>query len=85
MVPAKGGKANRVHSCVKGRFAWGHATHRDRVLNPMIRDSIEDPWREVSWEAAPGFAAKRLRGIQERHGRRSIGVITSSRCTNEET
>jgi len=85
MVPAKGGKANRGHSCVKGRFAWGYANHRDRVLSPMIRDSVEDPWREVSWEEALGFAAKRLRAIQADHGRRSIGVITSSRCTNEET
>ncbi len=84
MVPAKEGKANRGHSCVKGRFAWGYAQHRDRVLSPMIRERVEDPWREVSWDAALGFAAKRLHAIQEAHGRRSIGVITSSRCTNEE-
>ena len=25
MVPYKDGKANRGHSCVKGRFAWGYA------------------------------------------------------------
>ena len=34
MVPAKDGGANEGHSCVKGRFAWGYATHRDRVLVP---------------------------------------------------
>jgi len=85
MVPWKHGKANRGHSCVKGRFAWGYAHHPDRILKPMIRDTIDQPWREVSWDAAIGFAAGRLRAIQERHGRKSIGVITSSRCTNEET
>ncbi|KFI28667.1 formate dehydrogenase [Haematobacter massiliensis] len=85
MVPWKEGKANHGHSCVKGRFAWGYATHPDRVLSPMIRDTISDPWREVSWEEALTFAAGRLRGIQQRYGRNSIGVITSSRCTNEET
>ena len=85
MVPYKHGKANRGHSCVKGRFAWGYATHQDRVLSPMIRDSIDDPWKEVSWDEALGFAAKRLRDLQEKHGQKSIGVITSSRCTNEET
>jgi formate dehydrogenase major subunit len=85
MVPWKHGKANRGHSCVKGRFAWGYASHKDRILHPMIRESIEDPWREVSWDEAIGFAAGRLRAIQDRHGRKSIGVITSSRCTNEET
>jgi formate dehydrogenase major subunit len=85
MVPYKHGKANRGHSCVKGRFAYGYATHKDRILRPMIRERIEDPWREVSWDEAIGFAANRLRSLQKTHGRQSIGVITSSRCTNEET
>ncbi|MCX7888854.1 MAG: formate dehydrogenase subunit alpha [Rhodobacteraceae bacterium] len=85
MVPYRHGKANRGHSCVKGRFAWGYAQHQDRILKPMIRETIADPWTEVSWDEAIAFAAKRLRAIQARHGRDSIGVITSSRCTNEET
>jgi formate dehydrogenase major subunit len=85
MVPYKDGKANRGHSCVKGRFAWGYTTHKERILNPMIRDSIGEPWREVSWDDAFGFAANKLKGIQARYGRDSIGGITSSRCTNEET
>ena len=85
MVPYKDGKANRGHSCVKGRFAYGYAAHKDRILSPMIRDKISDPWREVSWEEALGFAATRLRAIQYELGKDAIGVITSSRCTNEET
>jgi len=85
MVPWKNGKANRGHSCVKGRFAWGYATHRDRIVTPMIRDRIDEPWREVSWDAAMAFAAQRMRGLQQQYGQKSIGVITSSRCTNEET
>ncbi|MDP4557798.1 formate dehydrogenase subunit alpha [Halomonas meridiana] len=85
MVPYKGGDANHGHSCVKGRFAFGYATHKDRIREPMIRDSIDQPWRSVSWEEAIGFAARRLKEIQARYGRESIGGITSSRCTNEET
>ncbi|MEN8834024.1 MAG: formate dehydrogenase subunit alpha [Pacificibacter sp.] len=85
MVPYKNGKANRGHSCVKGRFAYGYASHSDRILSPMIRDSIDEPWREVSWDEAMGFAAKKMHGLQETYGQKSIGVITSSRCTNEET
>ncbi len=85
MVPDKNGQANQGHSCVKGRFAFGYATHKDRITSPMIRDNIEQDWREVSWEEALAFAAKRLNSIQEQHGRNSIGAITSSRCTNEET
>ena len=85
MVPWKEGKANRGHSCVKGRFAWGYANHRDRILNPMIRASIDDPWREVSWEEAFAYTASEFHRIQARYGTRSVGGITSSRCTNEET
>ena len=85
MVPHKDGKANHGHSCVKGRFAWGYATHKDRMLKPMIRQKITDPWREVSWEEAIGYAASEFRRIQAKHGKDSIGGITSSRCTNEET
>ncbi|ALG90635.1 MULTISPECIES: formate dehydrogenase subunit alpha [Actibacterium] len=85
MVPWKQGKANRGHSCVKGRFAYGYASHADRILNPMIRERIEDPWREVSWDEAMTFTATRLRRIQDQHGPGAIGGITSSRCTNEET
>ena len=85
MVPYKDGKANRGHSCVKGRFAWGYATHRERILKPMIREKITDPWREVSWDEAIAHTASEFKRIQEKYGRRSIGGITSSRCTNEET
>jgi formate dehydrogenase major subunit len=85
MVPDKLGKANEGHACVKGRFAFGYATHEDRITQPMIRDSIDDPWREVSWDEAFAFTAGRLRSILQRYGRDSIGGITSSRCTNEET
>ncbi len=85
MVPHKDGKANRGHSCVKGRFAYGYATHKERILKPMIRESINDPWREVSWDEALGFAAAKFKGIQQKYGRDAVGGITSSRCTNEET
>ncbi|WP_454004474.1 formate dehydrogenase subunit alpha [Alcaligenes sp. Marseille-Q7550] len=85
MTPWKDGKANRGHACVKGRFAWGYATHQDRILSPMIRKSITDPWQEVSWEEAINYAASEFRRIQDQYGRDAVGGITSSRCTNEET
>ncbi len=84
MTPYKDGQANHGHSCVKGRFAWGYASHRERVTQPMIRDSVDEPWRTVGWEEAIAHTAERFRDIQARHGRKSVGGITSSRCTNEE-
>ncbi|MHB1667026.1 MAG: formate dehydrogenase subunit alpha [Thiomonas sp.] len=85
MVPWKDGKANEGHSCVKGRFAWGYATHKDRITKPMVRKRITDPWTEVSWDEAFAYAASEFRRIQSTYGRDSVGGITSSRCTNEET
>ncbi len=85
MVPWKGGQANEGHSCVKGRFAWGYATHADRITTPMVRERITDPWRPVGWDEAIAFAAARFKAIQAEHGVDAVGGITSSRCTNEET
>ena len=84
MTPHKDGEANHGHSCVKGRFAWGYASHKDRIMKPMIRDTTDEPWREVSWEEAIQYSARRFKEIQDKYGRKSIGGITSSRCTNEE-
>jgi formate dehydrogenase major subunit len=85
MTPNKDGHANHGHSCVKGRFAWGYATHPDRITKPMIRKQITDPWTEVSWEEAIGYAASEFKRIQATYGRDAVGAISSSRCTNEET
>jgi formate dehydrogenase major subunit len=85
MVPNRAGHANHGHACVKGRFAYGYATHQDRITRPMIREKISDPWREVSWDEAIGYAAAQFKRIQAQYGRDAVGGITSSRCTNEET
>jgi formate dehydrogenase major subunit len=85
MVPWKNGKANHGHSCVKGRFAWGYASHPDRILTPMMREKITDAWRECTWEEAIGRVASEFKRIQREHGKNAVGVITSSRCTDEET
>ncbi len=84
MVPWKEGQANEGHACVKGRFAWGYATHPERITRPMIRAKISDPWQVVSWETALSHAASEFRRVQQKHGKNSIGALVSSRCTNEE-
>ena len=84
MTPNKDGGANHGHSCVKGRFAWGYATHKDRITTPMIRKSIHDTWEKVTWDVAINYAASEIKRIQKKYGRDSVGAISSSRCTNEE-
>ena len=86
MMPNKDGGANEGTRCVKGRFAFGYATHQDRITTPMIRDNIDEPWRRSCPGTRPSpMPPGDLRDIQQKHGRNSIGAITSSRCTNEET
>jgi formate dehydrogenase major subunit len=84
MIPNRDGHANQGHSCVKGRFAFGYANHPDRIEQPMIRASIDDEWQVVDWDTAINHAAERFKAIQQQYGRKSVGGITSSRCTNEE-
>ena len=84
MTPNKDGGANHGHSCVKGRFAWGYATHKDRITTPMIRKSIHDPWQVVGWDEAINYAASEIKRIEAEYGKEALGGITSSRCTNEE-
>ncbi|HKZ74959.1 MAG TPA: formate dehydrogenase subunit alpha [Steroidobacteraceae bacterium] len=85
MVPNRAGRANQGHACVKGRFAYGYATHEDRVRTPLIRERITDDWREATWDEAIEHTAREFRRLQQTCGKHSIGGITSSRCTNEET
>jgi formate dehydrogenase major subunit len=84
MIPWKEGKANHGHSCIKGRFAYDYYLAADRVRTPLVRDSIDQPWREASWDEAIGFAARGLSRVQEKYGRHAVGAVSSSRCTNEE-
>ena len=67
MAPNRNGHANHGHACVKGRFAFGYATHPDRVTTPMVRRSINEPWQQVSWDEAIGYAASEFRRIQARN------------------
>ena len=77
------GPANGVSTCVKGKFAWDHISHKDRLTKPLIREG--DEFREASWEEALSLMARRLSEIKAQSGPDSIGLISSSKCTNEES
>lgn len=77
------GPANGVSTCVKGKFAWDHINSTDRLTKPLIREG--DKFREASWEEALGLVARRLSEIKAKNGPDSIGLISSSKCTNEES
>ena len=80
MMPWKDGKANHGHSCVKGRFAWGYANHQDRILKPMMREKITDPWREVTWDEAHRPASPRSSGASRRSTARTRSASSPRRA-----
>ena len=77
------GPANGISTCIKGKFGWDYTNHADRLRKPLIRD--ENGFREAEWDEALTLIAERLSKIKRRHGADSIGVIASSKCTNEES
>ncbi len=73
---------SKGHLCVKGRYAFDFVSAADRITEPMIREG--GTWRRTSWNETRAFVAERLRGLIERHGADSLGVLGSARATNEE-
>lgn len=77
------GPVNGISTCIKGKFAWDHINSEDRLTKPLIREN--GAFREATWEEALSFVARRLNEIKAAHGPDSIGLISSSKCTNEES
>jgi formate dehydrogenase major subunit len=74
--------ANGISTCVKGKFGWDYVNSPERLTTPLIREG--DRFRDASWGEALALVARRLREIRDQHGPDSIGLIASSKCTNEE-
>src|SRR6201988_4104393 len=77
------GPVNGISTCIKGKFAWDHINSEDRLTKPLIREN--GGFREASWEEALSLVARRLNEIKAANGPDSIGLISSSKCTNEES
>ena len=83
MEPDPSCKANKGHSCVKGRFGYSFAQHDERLTHPLIRDE-NGIHQKASWEDALGLIAGRFADVRDNYGPHGFGAISSSRCTNEE-
>jgi len=70
--------------CAKGRFGFDSANSDARLTKPLVRDSngILQP---ATWEYAIDFVAKKLKDVRDSKGGSTIGVIGSTRATNEES
>ncbi len=97
-VQGREGPANSNRLCVKGRYGFDYVQHKHRLTKPLIRkpgvkkhkDFTVDPddwsqvFREASWEEALAFAAKGLRDIRDRYGKKALAGFGSAKGTNEE-
>ena len=68
--------------CVKGRYAFDFAHHAERLTQPLIRK--QGKLTPATWEEAFGLIGKRFREVRDQDGGSAIGVIGSTRTTNEE-
>ncbi|WP_155922236.1 formate dehydrogenase subunit alpha [Bacillus sp. EB01] len=75
--------ANGISTCVKGKFGWDFVNSEDRLTKPLIREG--ETFREAEWDEALNLIAKKFTEIRNEFGPDSMGFITSSKCTNEES
>jgi len=68
--------------CIKGRYAFDFANHEQRLEQPLIRKNGK--LAPSTWEEAFELVGKRFAEIRGREGGEAIGVIGSTRTTNEE-
>jgi NADH-quinone oxidoreductase subunit G len=73
---------NAEFLCIKGRYAFDFANHQDRLIQPLVRKGGR--LVPATWEEAFEVVGKRFKSILDHEGGRAIGVIGSTRTTNEE-
>jgi len=76
------GDANAISTCVKGKFGWDYVNHKERLQKPLIREG--SGFREAEWEEALELVASKLSSIKSEYGPDAIGVVVSSKTTNED-
>jgi assimilatory nitrate reductase catalytic subunit len=74
---------NRGMLCPKGVRRYLQGNHPDRLLTPLGRH--DGGFQPVSWDDALTSTAKRLRAIQEEHGRDAVAVYGGASLTTEKT
>jgi formate dehydrogenase major subunit len=77
------GPANGISTCIKGKFGWDFVNSPDRLTTPLIREGGK--FRAASWDEALTLIARRFTEIKTAAGPDSIALISSSKCTNEES
>ena len=68
--------------CIKGRYAFDFANHEDRLTQPLIRKNGK--LIPATWEEAFELIGRKFTEVRDKDGGQAIGVVGSTRATNEE-
>jgi NADH-quinone oxidoreductase subunit G len=68
--------------CIKGRYAFDFANREERLTRPLIRK--EGKLTPATWEEAFALIGKKFAEVRDKDGGAAIGVVGSTRITNEE-
>lgn len=69
--------------CVKGATI-AESLHKDRLLYPMMRDSLEEPFRRVSWDEALDCIVHRIQTVRATQGPDAICMYGSGQFNTED-
>ena len=83
VLPRKDGPANRGLVCIKGTNVHKVVHSKERLTHPL-KQTKKGKFRRVSWREAINTMAGELKRIKETYGPNSIGVVSSTKTTNEE-
>ncbi|MGA7909483.1 MAG: NADH-quinone oxidoreductase subunit NuoG [Candidatus Sulfotelmatobacter sp.] len=68
--------------CIKGRYGFDFANHEERLTQPLIRKNGQ--LTPSTWEEAFELIGKKFAEVRDKDGGQAIGVVGSTRTTNEE-
>ena len=69
--------------CIKGRYGFDFANHEERLNRPLIRR--QGKLMPATWEEAFALIGEKFAGVRDHDGGGAIGVVGSTRTTNEES
>lgn len=81
-VPSLHHPVSQNNLCAKGWHLHDFIHDSRRLTSPLIRK--KGKLCQASWEEALKYTAARLGSILDEHGGKALGVLASTKCTNEE-
>ncbi len=75
--------ANKIATCVKGKFGWDYIDSEERLTKPLVRKNNQ--FEEVEWDEALQVISDNFNKVKASHGSDGLAFISSSKATNEES